>query len=228
MNARQPQDEPGSLNRQSDDQNDQGERDANDCAPAWSRILSRATIGVMKRLLKLMAAVVLPALTIGLIVSEHAGWWDRYFGLTNVLDVAKRFETSYAESVNRQIRPGDPAWGALNDLIRRYSTADLPPGREPKVFARFVAVASSKIDLGDGKIAEWTAPSTPVVLIYDDWPGQSVPPSDYRIVGTIGDLRVWVDKRRSDFHFLARDVLVSLTSVILGLVVWIVEHRSPK
>ena len=180
-----------------------------------------------KRLLKLLLAVILPLITIIFVVSEHVGLWDRFFGLTDVLEVARKFETSYAEGVKRTVRPGDPAWVPVLDLIRRYSPAELPAGREPRVFARSVAVSSAKMEAGSGQIAEWTAPSTPILLIYIDWPGNTVPPSDYRIVGTIGDLRTWVAKRQADFHFLARDVLISFTSIVVGFIVWFVEH-SPR
>jgi hypothetical protein len=177
-----------------------------------------------KRLLKLLAAVILPLITIAFVITEHVGWWDRFFGLTDVLEVARRFETSYAEGVKRTVRPGDPGWTPVLDLIRRYSPAELPPGREPHVLARSVAVASAKTETGPGKIAEWTAPSTPILLIYADWPGNTVPPSDYRIVGTIGDLRTWVTKRQADIHFFARDVLISCFSIVIGFIVWFVEH----
>jgi hypothetical protein len=78
--------------------------------------------------------------------------------------------------------------------------------------------------MGPGRIAEWTAPSPPILLSYVDWPGNAVTPSDYRIVGTIGDLRVWVDKRRADFHFLARDILLSISSVVIGVLIWLAER----
>ena len=177
-----------------------------------------------KPVFKFVAAVFLPVLTILFVIGEHGGWWDRYLGLTDVLEAAARFETSYSEGVRRIIVPGEPAWAPVLDLIRRYSPAKLPPGREPSVLARFVAVASAKIDTGLGTIAEWTAPSTPIALLYQDWPGNSVPPSDCRIVGTIGDLRTWVDKRRADLHFLGRDVLLSITSIVIGLVIWLMEN----
>jgi hypothetical protein len=164
--------------------------------------------------------------TIAFVFSEHLGWWDRYLGLTDVLEAAARFETSYSDGVKRVVVPGDSAWPPVLDRIRRYSPAQLPSGREPRVLARFIAVASAKIDAGPGNIAEWTAPSTPIALLYRDWPGNTIPPSDYRVVGTIGDLRAWVDKRRADLHFLGRDILISFTSVMVGLMIWLLEHAS--
>jgi hypothetical protein len=180
-----------------------------------------------KPVLKLVAAVFLPLLTALFIISEHAGWWDRYLGLTEVIEATTRFETSYAE-VRRIIVPGDPAWAPMLDLIRRYSRVKLPAGREPRVLARYVAVASAKIDTGPGSIAEWTAPATPIVLLYQNWSETTAPPSDYLIVGTIGDLRTWIDKRRADNNFFVRDILLTITSVVIGFVIWLREQRVVK
>jgi hypothetical protein len=177
-----------------------------------------------KPVLKFVAAVFLPIVTILFVVSEHVGLWDHYLGLTDVLEVSARFDTSYAEDVRRIVSPGDPAWVPVLDLIQRYSTVKLPMDRQPHALARFTAIASAKIEAGPGSIAEWTAPSTPIVLIYKDLSENKFTHSDYRIVGTIGDLRTWVDKRRADVHFLGRDILLSLTSVVIGLVIWLFEH----
>jgi hypothetical protein len=177
---------------------------------------------------KFASAVILPVLILGFVISERTGFWDRYFGLNHVLEFATRLETSYAEGVDRQLRPGQPGWDAMLTLIRRYSPAQLPTNREPKLLGRSVAVTSAKLDLDGGKFAEWTAPSTPIILIYIEWPGQIVTPADYRVVGTIGDIRTWVDKRRSDFHFLTRDILLSMAGIVVGVILWLSEHRPKK
>jgi|RhiMetdeSRZDD1v2_1073273.scaffolds.fasta_scaffold153820_6 hypothetical protein len=62
---------------------------------------------------KFASAVGLPVLILGFIISERSGFWDRYFGLDHVLEIATRLETSYAEGVDRQPRPGQPGWDAL-------------------------------------------------------------------------------------------------------------------
>ena len=177
---------------------------------------------------KFMLAVGLPLVTLGFVVLNYYGFWDYCRGLHHVREIAARMETSYAEDVKRVIRPGQPGWDTMLSLIRRYSSAQLPANREPKLLARSVAVASAKLDIGPGQIAEWTAPSTPLVLIYVEWPGQPVEPADYKIVGTIGDIRAWVDKSRADFYFVTRDVLITLTSIFLGGLIWFVEFRPQK
>ena len=141
-----------------------------------------------KALGKFMLAVGLPLVTLSFVVLNYYGLWDYVRGLHHVREIATRMETSYAEDVKRVIRPGQPGWDTMVSLIRRYSSAQLPANREPKLLARFVAVASAKLDIGPGQIAEWTAPSTPLVLIYIEWPGQPVEPADYRIVAGYSDL----------------------------------------
>src|SRR5262249_12036683 len=74
-------------------------------------------------LLKLIVAVFLPLVTIVFVVSEHVGLWDRYLGLNHVIEAAGRLETSYAEGIDRILRPGEPAWAPLIKLIHRYSSA---------------------------------------------------------------------------------------------------------
>jgi hypothetical protein len=165
---------------------------------------------VTKAVLQLASAVLIPACAIGFVVVERAGLLDYYLGHDAVLEVAARLETSYAENVDRQIGPDERAWRPLLRLIRKYSTATLPDNREPVMLARSVAIASAKLDIGQGQPAEWTAPSTPIILIYSDWPGHEVPPKEYRVVGTIGDLRAWVDRSRADLRFWIQDLSLAL------------------
>lgn len=180
----------------------------------------------MIRVLKFGTAVFVPLVTIAFLISEHRGFWDRYFQLTDVLEVARKFESSYTDEAGAPVRPEDAAWEPLLTLIGRYSTAKLPTEREPRVFARSVAVTSAKIEPEPGKIvAEWTAPSTPIFLVYVEWPGNQVGPSDYAVVGTIGDIRGWVDRYRADFHFFTRDVFILASSIVLGALIWVAEHR---
>ena len=153
------------------------------------------------------------------VISTHAGWWDQWRGLDEVEKLAANIETSYAH-VPRQVRPGESAWKPLLRLIRRYSIADLPTDKEPKVFGRFVAIDSKKIELGGGQIGEWTAPTRPIVLIYRDWPGQQVPLADYRIVGVISDLRSWINRSKDDFRFWVQDVFFASASLAVTIAVY--------
>jgi hypothetical protein len=120
------------------------------------------------RYLKFVAAVVLPLLYLSSIVSQRLGVWDWWFGLNEIEKVASHFETSYDPDVSRQVRESDLAWKPLLRLIRRYSIVTLPANRQPKVVACFAAITSAKIDVGQGRMAEWTAPTTPLVLLYQD------------------------------------------------------------
>lgn len=179
-------------------------------------------------MLKFVAAVIIPSVVLVFVISMRVGIWDRWFGLDKVEKVAEKFESSYSSDASHPVRIGDPAWTPILRLISKYSNVDLPKDKEPRVLARFVAVLSGKTDLGQGRIAEWTAPSTPIALLYRDWPGQDVPREDYRIVGTIGDLRAWINRSKDDFRFVMQDILLAVLSITLGAIIWVTEAKPDQ
>jgi hypothetical protein len=137
-------------------------------------------------------------------------------GGTNALaDVAGHFDSSYSQDAGLPVRPGDKAWPIVMRVIAKYSHVRLPTEREPLVFGRFVAVASAQNDAAHG---EWTAPTTPVALLYKEWPGHGfVPPEDVVFVGTIGDLHTWIQRDESDFDFLTRTILFGALSACVAV-----------
>ena len=74
-------------------------------------------------------------------------------------------------------------------------------------------------------MAEWTAPSTPLLLLYKDWPGNDIPPEDYRVIGTIGDLRDWISKAKDHRRFVVQDVFLGTFTPLLGLFVFWIEGK---
>ena len=122
------------------------------------------------------------------------------------------------------MRPGDRAWPAVMRVITRYSRAQLLTGREPRVFAQFVAIASAQNEAAHG---EWTAPTTPVALLYKEWPGHGfVPPEDVVFVGTIGDLRTWIQRDESDFDFLIRTILFGSLSACVAVFLALPDKKT--
>jgi hypothetical protein len=103
-----------------------------------------------------------------LAVLSYFGIWNEWRGDNLLAGVAAHFDSSYSEDAGLPVGPGDKAWPAVMRVITKYSHAQLPIGKEPKVFVRFVAVASAKNDAARG---EWTAPTTPIALLYKEWPG---------------------------------------------------------
>jgi hypothetical protein len=177
-----------------------------------------------KRALNLVL-VVLPFVYLGYIVADRAGVWDHLCGLDSVEQVAVRFQSSYAPDASHEVKVGDEAWEPLLRLMYRYSNASFPPDKSPRVLARSVAVASSIIPAEGPLIAEWTAPSTPLLLLYRDWPGNKVPPEDYRIIGTIGDLPEWINRARDHRRFIVQDLFLSIFTPLLALVVFWIEGK---
>jgi hypothetical protein len=55
-----------------------------------------------------------------------------------------------------------------------------------------------------------------------------VPPEDYRIVGTIGDLRAWIIRSKDDFRFVMQDILLAVLSITLGAIIWVTEAKPDK
>jgi len=146
------------------------------------------------------------------IVLDHSEVFDSSGRVTMLKEVAARFNLSYTPDASKPVDRGDPEWSAVMSLIYRYSKADFPKDKDPQVLARDVAVLSAKGDLG----SEWTAPSTRLLLLYKPWPGNSMGPEDYRVVGSIGDFQDWITKDQARHKFLVHDVFVGGLSLVVG------------
>ena len=122
-----------------------------------------------------IAAVLFAALS-------YFGFWSYVRGDDLLNNLADRLDTSYANVV-RQVRPGDAEWRPLIRVIMRYTRANLPKDKTPVVFGRSAAVSSIKTDEG-----EWTAPTTPIVLLYRDIVPGAAPiqkEKDFWMIGTL-------------------------------------------
>jgi len=172
------------------------------------------------RTLELTSAVLVPLFILSFIVSDRLGLLDWWFGHDEVLAIAQRFETSYADNVDRQVGRDEPGWKPILRLIRRYSNVEWSREEEPFMLSRFAAVASGKIEVGRGQIAEWTSPGTPLALLFGE-PTESVPIEQLRVVGTIGDLRLWVDQSRDDIRFIVQDLALGGLALLVGAMVWL-------
>ena len=170
-------------------------------------------------MLEFLSAAFIPFLYLTFVITEHYDVWDGPRGLDAVKRVASQMDTSYDPNVQRQFRATDPGFQETLDLIRKYTTASLQPGREPIAIVRYVAVASGKTDLGNGKFAEWTAPTTPLILLYTEPPVATS--NDFIVVGSIGDLHTWIERSKTDFRFFVQDVFLTLFSLVLGVLIWL-------
>jgi hypothetical protein len=148
-------------------------------------------------------------------VMTYFGVWNHLRGDDLVSEVAARFDKSYSEDASIPVRRSDKEWEPLLRIIAHSHR--LPHDREPFVFARFPAVLSAKTEDGGKLMAEWTAPTTPVALLYKEWPGQGIPKEDYRIVGTIQDLHEWIRTDEADFDFVCRNIIFGVLSACVGM-----------
>jgi hypothetical protein len=174
-----------------------------------------------------LASLALPVLYLAFLLADRQGVWSHLRGLDSVEAVTARFEKSYAPDASAPVSVGDPEWKPLINLIYKYSNADFPKDKKPQTVARLKATLSGEQLSPDGKLqSEWTAPSTPFMVLYRRWPGNAIPKEDWRIGGTIGDLRSWILRSKEDLRFLVKDVFLVLFSFIVGLLLFFHEHRA--
>lgn len=161
---------------------------------------------------------IVAALAIGFAVANHTGIIDRVRGLNYATAVAAQYDLSYGPNGPKPIYPGDPAWPIVMRLIREYSSAQLPTNRSPLVIARLRALASV-VNTNVPGLPQWTAPTTPIVVLYRPWPdpgASPIGPKDYQVVGTIGDLHNWIARDSDDFRFWTSDVLLAALALLLA------------
>jgi hypothetical protein len=154
-------------------------------------------------------------------VLGYFGFWRHLRG-DDLLDaLANRLDTSYAENVSRQVRPGEPEWNPLLRVITAH--VDIPRDKTPIVFARAEAITSAKSTAG-----EWTAPTTPIMLLFIKWPdpGSDLKKGeDYLTVGTLGDLHEWIKADQTDFDFFWRTIIFGTLSACVGVFLALPEKR---
>jgi hypothetical protein len=176
-----------------------------------------------RRWIEFAVSVLLPLGGLSVVLLEHYGALDRLRGLNRVEEVADRFSHSYSPDASKPVYPDDVEWQPTIRLIKKYSKAKLRTDKEAQTIARFKATLSTQ----DPNGSEWTSPSTPFAVLYRRWPqnsGSQIPPEDYTIVGSIGELQSWIAQSKSDFHFLINDVFLTLMAALLGYWLWRVNE----
>ena len=176
-----------------------------------------------------MITLALPFLYTAFIIADRYGIWDRLSGLELVEQASERFDLSYAENASHPVRVGDKQWEPLLKLVYRYSAANFDTTKQPRVIARLQASLSTRIPAEGPLMAEWTAPSTPLFLIYQDWPtntGKGMAADAWRVVGTIGDLKEWIAKEKDRRRFLVQDIFLGTFGPLLALVIFWLETKT--
>jgi len=173
-------------------------------------------------------SVVLAVLSVAFAIVSYTTRWDWLRHDDMVEKVAERFDLSYSQDAGLPVQRGDPEWTPLLKLIKRYSPhrGELPKNRPPMTVARFQAITAAQTAAG-----EWTAPTTPVALLYRKWPdsgsGEFKRGQDVFVVGTIGDLHDWVRRDRADFDFLWRTIIFGLLSACVGIALALADTTRP-
>ena len=189
----------------------------------WSRAIS--AVAAPKQIFRWLGVVV-SAVAVVFAVLSYCGFWSYIRGNDMLNALADRLDTSYAADVSRQVRPVDPEWRPLIRIIKRYTRADLLKDKSPVVFARSQAITSATTNAG-----EWTAPATPVMLIYRKWPapgtGDFIKGKDFVTVGTLGDIRDWIKRDESDFDFFWRTLIFGSLSLCIGFFLALPNSATP-
>jgi hypothetical protein len=168
--------------------------------------------------------LLLPLLYLAFLVADRYGVWDHLSGLDLVEHVAARFESSYGPDAARRVKVGDREWDPLIALIYKYSHANLPKDRAPKIVARWKSVASAVMtEEGGAVLAQWTAPTTPFAVVFN--PKPQMQKDDLMAVGTLADLRDWIQRAKDDRRFWVQDVFLAVFGTLLGFVVFGIERR---
>jgi hypothetical protein len=191
--------------------------------------VNRHSVASLVKVFARWTGVTLAILSVAFAVVSYKTQWDWWLRDDLVEKLAERFDLSYSNGAASPVGPDDPEWVPLLRLIKHYSPHrdELPKDREPKVFARAQAITSAKTAAG-----EWTAPSTPIVLLYRKWPDPGS--GDFKFgqdafpVGTIGDLHDWVRRDRADFDFYWRTIIFGLLSMCAGLALALADTTTSR
>jgi len=187
----------------------------------------------MPRLKKLKSAlsivlIILPVLYLGFLIPDRFGVWDRLSGLSLVEDVAAKYQISYAADAP-VIRVGYREWKPLLCLIKRYSAVKkFPTDKEPRMIVRYVGVGAVRVPAEGPILAEWTPPSTPILVVFRDSPDANgtFPKEDAVILGTIGDLQDWILRAKDYRRFLVQDVFLGIFGPLLGLAIFLIDWKT--
>ena len=195
----------------------------------WYKITMDDRGSVRAKFVLNVLLLILPFLYLGYILADRIGVWDRLERLDLVEHAATNFELSYAPDASTPVRLGDKEWAPLLKLTYKYSNAQFPNDKQPLLFARFVAISSGRTPSAGPILAEWTAPSTPLALLYHEWPGHGdIQPADYRVVGTVGDLREWISKAKDYRRFLVQDVFLGTFTPLLGFALFWIDWKKVR
>jgi hypothetical protein len=189
--------------------------------------VKKASLKKWKRTLTVVT-LILPFLYTAFIITDRYGLWDELSGLDLVEGVSARFDLSYADNASLPVRVGDREWWPLLKIIRNYSGVKLRADKEPRVIARFRASFSTRTPREGPIYSEWTAPSTPIAVIYQDWPtnsGKGVPQQQWQIIGTIGDLKDWIAKVKDSRRFLVEDIFLGTFGPALAILIFLLEAK---
>ena len=167
--------------------------------------------------------IVLPILVVLTVIAEHCATFDWLQGLDQVAKVADRFDHTNAPDANVPVYPNDAEWKPMIEFIKKFSTVKLRADKQPLTIARKQTSAWTS----EGDFDKSVAPSAPIFVFYRHWSygeGTHKDEEDHTEIGTVGDLHNWIERSKTNRHFLINDVLLALMPIILSFWLWRINY----
>lgn len=173
-----------------------------------------------RKLLPYVIPAIVPVLTLLYGFGEHFSWWDKLSGRTAALAGWQRLMSNKGYPVS-WIYSDEPEFLPLEKIINRWTTSHeavpvIGAGIHPSLISR------SDIQTLTTKVPEnWPNPTfvpdtVPVMFLYNVTRegGQG----KVARIGSLGDIRRWIDESRNQERFYVSTVLLSLLSIGVAII----------
>lgn len=179
-----------------------------------------------------LISILIPILTLCYGVGDYSGWWDKIFGRTNATLGWERLASN--EGFPKIIVfNDDPVFNDHYEVIKANSkNKDALTGirQNLKPTAIIRVGGTLKPDAGENLPEGWPNPkfapeSLPVVFLYDftkdsflkvkSFHSKSLTP-----VGTLGDVRRWIEDSRNQERFIFSTIILGILSIVIILLDW--------
>ncbi|MFZ5980413.1 MAG: hypothetical protein ACOYVF_07245 [Candidatus Zixiibacteriota bacterium] len=188
----------------------------------------------IKNILKLFLIVVFPILILGFNVFEKTEIYSSFINLSGAeFAIKNKLSTNFGDPKRLIITSqDDPEFEHLWQLIKDNSTYPLPE-KQPMIISRLAIENGAYVTLSNDKKIVLVPDNTPVYAIMKSEEVVSLGSAtekDMFMIGTIGDIKKWLEVKKDHIRSV-RDLIVTLISIILGIVVefgWKDTKRGQK
>jgi len=188
----------------------------------------------MVKLLEIFLILVIPILTVGLDIVDENYFFKNIFGLSAIeKTIDYRLTTQFGEphqlTIDRRLAETSAEFERIWKLIKKNTKYPLLD-EEPVFISRY-AVENAPFsyipnDNNDGRKQTVLIPeSVPLGVVYCPPTAQDVSSCTAKIIGSVGDLRKWLNNEKRWLRIKA-DMILTITSMAIGFSLYI--NRSKK